>query len=90
MLGACRLCVTYQTVSKLKVSSRTYANRLNPQWPVCPFELRGTCRDLKCPFQMNQDVNMSNMEVLQDLQNLAKRCWLKPSCLTLSSLAFII
>ena len=74
-------------MAKLKVSSRTYANRLNPQWPVCPFELRGKCRDLKCPFQMNLDVTMNNMEVLLDVQDLAKRCWFKPSHLTLSSLA---
>ena len=24
-------------------------------WPVCPYELRGVCRNAQCPFQMGCD-----------------------------------
>ena len=28
---------------------------LDPDWPLCPYELRGVCRNPQCPFQMARD-----------------------------------
>ena len=75
-----RLCETYRTVSLLPLSSRTFANKIKPNWVLCYAELRGVCRDANCPFQMNVDLTMVNNEVLQDLHALALRYKLFPAC----------
>ena len=62
-----------QSVSKLPVSDRVYAHNIEPNWPMCPFELRGICKDKSCRFQMNVDCTLSNYNVLKDVNTLALR-----------------
>lgn len=70
----CRLCPTFASVARLPLATRSFAHRVRPDWPLCPYELRGSCRDTKCSFQMNVDTALNNVELLQHLQDLAGRC----------------
>ena len=54
-----RLCETYVRVSKLSYASATFFHALDVHWPLCPFELRGSCRDANCAFQMATDFELS-------------------------------
>ena len=36
-------------------SRETAPPGLDPHWPLCPYELRGACRNAQCPFQMAAD-----------------------------------
>ena len=73
---SCRLCPTYQSISKLPLSSRIYAHKIEPNWPFCTFELRGSCRDTTCRFQMNIDCTLNNVDVLKNVRRMAERCCL--------------
>ena len=68
-----RLCETFQTVSQLPLASPTFTHRLDPHWPLCVYDIRGSCRDAKCEFQHASDYQLENVAVLRDLHNQAVR-----------------
>lgn len=68
-----RLCRTFQAVSALPAMSATFTHKLEPHWPLCPFELRGACHDSTCEFQMARDYNAGPRPALQDLLDAAAR-----------------
>ena len=72
----CRLTEAYQLVSRMPLTSPTFAHRLDPHWPLCYFDARGKCNDAACPFQMKTDYQLEGVAVLSDLQALARRCTL--------------
>lgn len=78
-LCLCRLCETYHTVSQLPLASPTFTHRLDPHWPLCTYDIRGSCRDAKCEFQHATDYQLENVAVLRDLHGQAVRsvsgCW---------------
>ncbi|KAK3098463.1 hypothetical protein FSP39_019720 [Pinctada imbricata] len=57
----------YRTKAKLTLSSKTYANKLNPRKVLCRFDLQGTCHDEKCTGQHQSHYEMSDNEILQDI-----------------------
>lgn len=68
-----RLCETYHTVSQLPLASPTFTHRLDPHWPLCTYDIRGSCRDAKCEFQHASDYQLENVAVLRDLHSQAVR-----------------
>ena len=70
----CRLTEAYQLVSRMPLTSPTFAHRLDPHWPLCYFDARGKCNDAACPYQMKTDYQLQGVAVLSDLQALARRC----------------
>ena len=70
---SCRLCESYVKVSKLSFTSSTFAHGVDAHWPLCPFELRGTCRDANCAFQMSIDYDFSTDRKAQDVRALFGR-----------------
>ena len=69
-----RLCPSYNSVSRLPLTSATYAHALDPDWPLCKFEARGACRDPRCAFQMARDYALDAGGVLRSLHALARWC----------------
>lgn len=69
----CRLCETYHTVSQIPLASPTFTHRLDPHWPLCTYDIRGSCRDAKCEFQHASDYQLENVAVLRDLHSQAVR-----------------
>ena len=70
----CRLTEAYQLVSRMPLTSATFAHRLDPHWPFCYFDARGKCNDAACPYQMKTDYQLQGVTILSDLQVLARRC----------------
>ena len=70
----CRLTEAYQLVSRMPLTSATFAHRLDPHWPLCYFDARGKCNDAACSYQMKADYQLQGVAVLSDLQALARRC----------------
>lgn len=68
-----RLCETYHSVSQLPLASPTFTHRLDPHWPLCTYDIRGSCRDAKCEFQHASDYQLENVAVLRDLHSQAVR-----------------
>ena len=68
-----RLCETYHAVSQLPLASPTFTHRLDPHWPLCTYDIRGSCRDAKCEFQHASDYRLENVAVLRDLHSQAVR-----------------
>ena len=57
-------------VWRLDVSSPTFSHAIDPLWPLCPFDLRGECRDPSCPWQSKDDTCISGSELVSDLVKL--------------------
>lgn len=57
-------------VWRLDVSSTTFSHAIDPLWPLCPFDLRGECRDPSCPWQSKDDTCISGSELVSDLVKL--------------------
>ncbi|KAK9793010.1 hypothetical protein WJX73_010419 [Symbiochloris irregularis] len=68
-----RLCETFTRLAKLKLTSSTFTHALDVQWPLCPFELRGACRDANCSFQMTVDYDLDMDQKAENLINLFSR-----------------
>ena len=68
-----RLCEMYHSVSQLPLASPTFTHRLDPHWPLCTYDIRGSCRDAKCEFQHASDYQLENVAVLRDLHSQAVR-----------------
>lgn len=64
--------------------SATWAHRLQPNWPLCPFEgaPHGACHNDGCPFQMARDYALPPQAALQDVYDLAARS--APACCSYS------
>ena len=71
--SACRLCDTFQTVSQLPLASPSFTHGLDPHWPLCTYDIRGSCRDAKCQYQHASDYQLENVAVLRDLHSQAIR-----------------
>ena len=71
--SARRLCDTFQTVSQLPLASPSFSHRLDPHWPLCTYDIRGSCRDAKCQYQHASDYQLENVAVLRDLHSQAVR-----------------
>ena len=71
-----RLCETYVAGSGAALSSPTFAQGLDPQWPLCPFETapRGSCHSATCRYQMTVDCWLPAALVAEDIARLANRC----------------
>ncbi|KAL0033603.1 hypothetical protein WJX79_007018 [Trebouxia sp. C0005] len=68
-----RLCDTFQTVSQLPLASPSFTHGLDPHWPLCTYDIRGSCRDAKCQYQHASDYQLENVAVLRDLHSQAIR-----------------
>ncbi len=62
-----RLCETYQAATKADYLSATYGNTVDAQWPLCPYEARGSCRNPKCPYQMPADYTLEAVQIVRDI-----------------------
>jgi hypothetical protein len=51
-------------VANIPVTSASIANKLDPNIPICPYELGGTCNDKSCKFQHASSYLMTNEELL--------------------------
>ena len=74
-----RLCDTFQTVSQLPLASPSFTHRLDPHWPLCTYDIRGSCRDAKCQYQHASDYQLENVAVLRDLHSQAVRLVSNPA-----------
>eukprot|EP00891_Asterochloris_glomerata_P007163 jgi/Astpho2/7163/Aster-x0310 len=77
MFHTYRLTEAYQLVSRMPLTSATFAHRLDPHWPLCYFDARGKCNDAACPYQMKTDYQLQGVTILSDLQVLARRAGVK-------------
>ncbi|KAK9813138.1 hypothetical protein WJX72_009666 [[Myrmecia] bisecta] len=68
-----RLCETFQAVAGVPLISKTYTHRINPQWPLCPYEIRGSCRNASCIYQMAVDYAPDSSAVISDIVDLVRR-----------------
>lgn len=78
-----RLLSTFQTVSQLPLTSLSFTNRLDPHWPLCTYDIRGSCRDAKCLFQHASHYQLENVAMLRDLHQQAVRMGSKAALPTL-------
>ena len=65
VLKSYRLNPLYRQQSRLKLSSRTYANKIDPFKRLCPFELHGVCRDSNCPDLHERDIQLSDSDTVK-------------------------
>ncbi|KAK9860427.1 hypothetical protein WJX84_007272 [Apatococcus fuscideae] len=68
-----RLCETYHDATKAAFLSASYGNTIDPQWPLCPYEARGSCRNAKCPYQMAADYTLEAVQIVRDIFITAQR-----------------
>lgn len=65
VLRGYRLSPLYRQQQGMKLSSATYANRIDALRPLCPFDLAGECRDTTCPYQHDRDYRMADAAIVQ-------------------------
>ncbi|KAK9821897.1 hypothetical protein WJX74_010681 [Apatococcus lobatus] len=68
-----RLCESYRAATGAPFLSATYGNNIDAQWPLCPYEARGSCRNAKCPYQMTSDYTLEAVHVVRDIFITAQR-----------------
>eukprot|EP00698_Gefionella_okellyi_P022826 TRINITY_DN762_c0_g1_i1.p1 TRINITY_DN762_c0_g1~~TRINITY_DN762_c0_g1_i1.p1 ORF type:complete len:1237 (-),score=305.79 TRINITY_DN762_c0_g1_i1:397-4077(-) len=69
---AYRLSPLFTAASKLKLASPTYSHKIQPQLPLCQFELHGRCNDPTCTAQHRRDYMLSGDDLLVDLMSYAR------------------
>lgn len=69
----CRLSESYRAATGAPYLSATYGNNIDAQWPLCPYEARGSCRNLKCPYQMTSDYTLEAVHIVRDIFITAQR-----------------
>ncbi|KAJ9510901.1 hypothetical protein QJQ45_027686, partial [Haematococcus lacustris] len=50
------------------VTSPTVTHAFDGLWPLCMFEVRGSCRDTRCPRQHMQDGTLTALDAALDMQ----------------------
>jgi hypothetical protein len=68
-----RLNPFFQSQAKQKVSSLTFANKIDPFREMCPYELHGSCRDPSCEHQHEREYTRSDSELAQVRQRERER-----------------
>ena len=68
--GSYRLSRSFGHTNKLRLTSARYANDIDPLWPLCQFESRGSCQDEKCSKQHQRDYALQSIETVQELAGL--------------------
>ena len=69
-LRSVRALPQYTAKWRLETSCPTFSHAIDPLWPLCPFDLRGECRDASCPWQSKADMAISRSELVSDLESL--------------------
>ena len=67
MLFVYRLSPYFRIEQGLSLTSLTFSNKLNFNWPLCNFDLQGKCNDEDCNFQHFAKCKLSKEQTLQDL-----------------------
>eukprot|EP00884_Botryococcus_braunii_P002531 jgi/Botrbrau1/12279/Bobra.0323s0019.1 len=68
-----RLLPSYSLLGQGSITSTRYVHAINPHWPMCPFELRGACKNPACKYQMAADYSLKGLDALQEIQQLSER-----------------
>ena len=69
-LRSVRVLPQYTAKWRLETTCPTFSHAIDPLWPLCPFDLRGECRDASCPWQSKADMAISRSELVSDLESL--------------------
>ena len=60
-----RLSPYYRQRFSLKLSSNSFAHKIDPFKEFCPYDVHGECRDAACPYQHERDYKLSDRELIQ-------------------------
>ena len=66
-LHSYRLSRHYRTLHKLRHSSLSHSNKIDPMKIMCKFDILGKCNDQKCGGQHFRDIALSKSELIEDL-----------------------
>lgn len=78
-LRSARLSATWAVVVGSPITSASYAHAIDPHWPLCPFDVRGSCQDVRCCRQHWVDLQLGASEAQDEVARLMQRAGLPPA-----------